>query len=51
MRTGKLVRSIVAPVVKSGKTAVVLSGALLDNEDLIDLAKENGGRFVVPTGR
>jgi len=36
----KLVRSIVAPVVKSGKTAVVLSvGALLDNEDLIDLAK------------
>jgi len=47
----KLVRSIVAPVVKSGKTAVVLSvGALLDNEDLIDLAKENGGQIVVPTG-
>jgi len=40
----KLVRSIVAPVVKSGKTAIVLSvGALLDNEDLIDIAKENGG--------
>ena len=33
---GKLLRSIVAPFVESGKTAVVLSaGALLDNEDLI----------------
>jgi aspartate dehydrogenase len=47
----KLVRAIVAPVVKRGKTAIVLSvGALLDNEDLIDLAKENGGQIVVPTG-
>jgi aspartate dehydrogenase len=47
----KLVRSIVAPVVKSGKTAVVLSvGALLDNDDLIAIAKENGGQIVVPTG-
>jgi aspartate dehydrogenase len=47
----KLVRSIVAPVVARGKTAVVLSvGALLDNEDLIDLAKSNGGQIVVPTG-
>jgi aspartate dehydrogenase len=35
----KLMRSIVAPFVSSGKTAVVLSaGALLDNEDLIELA-------------
>ena len=48
---GKLVRSIVAPFVASGKTAVVLSaGALLDHEDLIDLAKQNGGQIVVPTG-
>jgi aspartate dehydrogenase len=48
---GKLVRSIVAPVVSRGKIAVVLSvGALLDNEDLVDLAKENGGQIVVPTG-
>ena len=47
----RLVRSIVAPVVARGKTAIVLSvGALLENEDLIDLAKENGGQIVVPTG-
>jgi aspartate dehydrogenase len=47
----KLLRSIVAPFVKSGKTAVVLSaGALLENEDLIELAKQNGGQIVVPTG-
>jgi aspartate dehydrogenase len=38
-------------VVARGKTAIVLSvGALLENEDLIDLAKENGGQIVVPTG-
>jgi len=48
---GKLVRSIVAPFVTTGKTAVVLSaGALLDHEDLIELAKQNGGQIVVPTG-
>jgi aspartate dehydrogenase len=47
----RLVRSIVAPVVSRGKTAVVLSvGALLENEDLIALAKEKGGQIVVPTG-
>jgi aspartate dehydrogenase len=47
----KLVRSIVAPFVSQGKTAIVLSaGALLENEDLIELAKENGGQIVVPTG-
>jgi aspartate dehydrogenase len=48
---GKLLRSIVAPFVTSGKTAIVLSvGALLENEDLIALAKQNGGQIVVPTG-
>ena len=48
---GKLVRSIVEPFVTRGKTAVVLSaGALLDHEDLIELAKQNGGQIVVPTG-
>jgi aspartate dehydrogenase len=48
---GKLVRSIVAPFVANGKTAVVVSvGALLDNEDLIELARQNGGQIVVPTG-
>jgi aspartate dehydrogenase len=48
---GRLVRSIVAPFVSRGKTAVVVSaGALLENEDLIELAKQNGGQIVVPTG-
>jgi aspartate dehydrogenase len=48
---GKLVRSIVAPFVTSGKIAVVVSvGALLDNDDLIELARRNGGQIVVPTG-
>src|SRR3979409_1928240 len=48
---GKLVRSIVAPFGASGKIAVVVSvGALLDNEDLIELARRNGGQIVVPTG-
>jgi aspartate dehydrogenase len=47
----KLVRSIVAPVVVRGKCAVVLSvGALLENDDLIELAKDNGGQIIVPTG-
>jgi aspartate dehydrogenase len=47
----RLVRSIVAPFVAGGKIAVVLSaGALLENEDLIELAKQNGGQIVVPTG-
>jgi len=47
----KLVRSIVVPFVSRGKTAIVLSaGALLENEDLIELAKRNGGQIVVPTG-
>jgi len=47
----RLLSSIVAPFVSSGKTAVVLSaGALLDHEDLIELAKQHGGQIVVPTG-
>lgn len=46
-----VVRSIVAPVVERGKTAVVLSvGALLQNEDLVDIAGRNGGQIIVPTG-
>ena len=46
-----LLRSIVAPVVSRGKTAVVLSvGALLANDDLIAMAKAHGGQIVVPTG-
>src|ERR1700742_2022297 len=47
----KLVRSIVAPFVAKGKIAVVLSvGALLENEDLIALARQHGGQIAVPTG-
>jgi aspartate dehydrogenase len=47
----KLVRPIVAPFVTKGRTAIVLSaGALLENEDLIELARRNGGQIVVPTG-
>jgi aspartate dehydrogenase len=47
----RLVRSIVAPFVSRGKTAVVLSvGALLENEDLIALARQHGGQIAVPTG-
>ena len=47
----KLLRLIVVPFVARGKTAVVLSvGALLENEDLIALAKQNGGQIAVPTG-
>jgi aspartate dehydrogenase len=44
-------RTIVEPVVTSGKIAIVLSaGALLQNDDLIGLARAHGGRIVVPTG-
>jgi aspartate dehydrogenase len=47
----RLLHSIVAPFVGSGKTAVVLSaGALLEHDDLIDLARRHGGQIVVPTG-
>jgi aspartate dehydrogenase len=47
----RLLRSIVAPFVEKGKTAVVLSvGALLENDDLIDVAQQNGGQIMVPTG-
>jgi len=47
----RIVRDIVAPAVSRGKTAIVLSaGALLQNDDLIGLAKENGGQIIVPTG-
>jgi aspartate dehydrogenase len=46
-----LLRSIVAPFVSKGKTAIVLSvGALLEHHDLIQMAKANSGQIVVPTG-
>jgi len=44
-------RAIVEPAVKRGRAAVVVSvGGLLDNFDLVDLARANGGRIIVPTG-
>src|ERR1700737_4427326 len=46
-----LLKSIVLPFVSKGKTAIVLSvGALLEHDDLIQIAKQSGGQIVVPTG-
>jgi aspartate dehydrogenase len=46
-----LLPSIVGPFVRKGKSAIVLSaGALLEHEELIDLANQNGGQIIVPTG-
>jgi aspartate dehydrogenase len=46
-----VLREIAEPALAHGRTVVVLScGALLDNFDLVDLARRNGGRIVVPTG-
>jgi aspartate dehydrogenase len=46
-----LLPAIVRPFVAAGKTAVVLScGALLENEDLVAVARAHGGQIVVPTG-
>ena len=46
-----LLRDIAEPVLAAGRTLIVLScGALLDNFDLIDLARRQGGRILVPTG-
>src|SRR5437762_80459 len=46
-----LLRDIAEPALAAGRTVVVLScGALLDNFDLIDLARRQGGRILVPTG-
>lgn len=44
-------RDIAEPVLRAGKTLVVLSsGALLANWDLVDLASEFGGRIAIPSG-
>jgi aspartate dehydrogenase len=46
-----LLPSIVGPFVRKGKSAIVLSaGALIEHQELIDLAKQNGGQIIVPTG-
>jgi aspartate dehydrogenase len=46
-----LLEAICRPMLSAGKEVLVLScGALLPREDLLALAKENGGRIIVPTG-
>jgi aspartate dehydrogenase len=44
-------RGLAEPALAHGRTLVTLScGALLDNFDLVDLARRQGGRILVPTG-
>ncbi len=44
-------RAVAEPVLKAGKTFMPLSvGALLDNADLVELARANDARIVVPSG-
>ncbi|HEX6442241.1 MAG TPA: aspartate dehydrogenase [Stellaceae bacterium] len=46
-----VLRDIAEPALAKGRTLTVLScGALLDNFDLVDLARRQGGRILVPTG-
>jgi len=46
-----VLRDISEPALAAGRTLIVLScGALLDNLDLIDLARRQGGRILVPSG-
>lgn len=46
-----VLREIAEPALMQGRTVMVLScGALLDNLDLVDLARRRGGRILVPTG-
>ena len=48
---GAIVDQICRPMLQAGKKVMVLSaGALLPRPDLIELAKENGGQIIVPTG-
>lgn len=46
-----VLRDIAEPALAHGRAVMVLSaGALLENFDLVDLARRNGGRILVPTG-
>jgi aspartate dehydrogenase len=46
-----LLRELAEPALAHGRQIMVLScGALLDNFDLIELARRHGGRILVPTG-
>jgi aspartate dehydrogenase len=47
----EVLRDIAEPALARGRLLIVLScGALLDNYDLVDLARRQGGRILVPTG-
>jgi aspartate dehydrogenase len=46
-----LLRELAEPALGNRRIVMVLScGALLDNFDLVDLARRNGGRILVPSG-
>jgi aspartate dehydrogenase len=46
-----LLREIAEPALARGRMVMVLScGALLDNFDLVELARRHGGRILVPSG-
>lgn len=46
-----LLRELAEPALGRGRLVMVLScGALLDNFDLVDLARRHGGRILVPSG-
>src|SRR5947199_103332 len=46
-----LLREIAEPALAAGRTVIVLScGALVGNFDLVDLARRQGCRILVPTG-
>ena len=46
-----LLTTLAEPVLRAGKTVVVLSsGALLDQWHLVELARAHGGQIIVPTG-
>jgi aspartate dehydrogenase len=46
-----MLEDICRPMLGAGKQVLVLScGALLPRTDLVDLAKQHGGRIIVPTG-
>jgi aspartate dehydrogenase len=46
-----LLRELAEPALAHGRKVMVLScGALLDNFDLVDLARRHGGRIFVPSG-
>jgi aspartate dehydrogenase len=46
-----VLRELAEPALGNGRIVIVLScGALLDNFDLVDLARRTGGRMLVPSG-